>query len=202
MNSGGEILKRFISLTALLLSISLFLLHGTSFSNAEIKNDAILTIVPEEDALIAIKYGEENNFSIINNTAKAIEISIVEIVNEFDHASVSVIDKSSPSISPGKSLQFTIPSDTNALPGKAIQLVARWNGGNAKIISIIPERIQQATEEELTEEDLDPEINGEDDIIVSPDIDEEEIVNLEQDKDDNDSELDTETIESDIDDEK
>ena len=87
MNSGGDVLKRFISLIALLLSISFFLYHGTSFSNAEIRNDATLTIVPEEHALIAITYGKGGNFFVTNNTAKTIDVANVEVVNEPGHTS-------------------------------------------------------------------------------------------------------------------
>ena len=70
MNSGGDVLKRFFSLAALLLSIITITFTGTSFSTAEIKNEATLTIVPEENALIAIAYGEDSNFTVTNNTAK------------------------------------------------------------------------------------------------------------------------------------
>lgn len=176
MNSGGDVLKRFFSLAALLLSITLFLLHGTSFSNAEIKNEATLTIVSEENALIAIAYGEDNNFTVTNNTAKAIDISNVEIVNETDRAIISVVERATTRIRPGESRQFTIPGDPNSLTGKVIQLIARWNGGNAKINSTIPVLIENITVEEVTEMDVNtvgPDIDEVENLI--PEFDEEEI---------------------------
>ena len=112
MNSGGDVLKRLISLSALLLSISLFLSHGTSFSNAEIKNDATLSIVPEEHALIAITYGKSGNFSVKNNTAKTIDVANVEVVNEPGQPVISMAEKGT----------FTIiPVGVKSSPLKGIQ---------------------------------------------------------------------------------
>ena len=70
MKSGGNVLKRFFSLTALLLSMSFLLFQSNSFTTAEIKNEATLSIVPEEDALIAINYEEGRMFTVTNNTEK------------------------------------------------------------------------------------------------------------------------------------
>lgn len=153
-------MRRFISLTALLLSISLFLSHGTSYSNAKVRGDATLSIVPEERALIAITYGEDNNLSVTNNTAKTIKVSNVEMVNEDDHPIISLLENGTATIHPGDSRQFNVPNDTDVLLGKAIQLLTRWNGGNAQINSTIPELFLNSLVEEEEEVKLE---NSEDD---------------------------------------
>ncbi|QUW23534.1 hypothetical protein JSQ81_08550 [Sporosarcina sp. Marseille-Q4063] len=148
-------MKRFISLTALLLSISLFLYHGTSFSSAEIKNGAILSIVPEENALIAVTYGEGGNFSVINNTAKAIVVVNVEVVNEHGQPVTSIAQKVPFTLNPGDSQKLTIKGDPKILTGIVIQLTARWNGGSARINSIIPKLVGQSEVEESIEESIE-----------------------------------------------
>ena len=67
-------MKRFFSLSALFIIHVIFTFQSNSFTTAEIKNEATLSIVSEEDALIAIDYGEGRMFTVTNNTEKAIEI--------------------------------------------------------------------------------------------------------------------------------
>ncbi|WP_210471553.1 hypothetical protein [Sporosarcina sp. 6E9] len=174
-------MKRFISLTALLLFISLFLYHGTSFSNAEIKNDAILSIVSEENALIAITYGEGGNFFVTNNTAKAIDVRNIEVVNENDQAVISVVKNDPTTIVPGKSQNFILAGDPNSLTGKVIQFTARWNGGNATINTTIPELIGLSSVEESNEANTNPEPSEDDGDNHNTEIDEDVVIEVDTD---------------------
>ena len=71
MRSGGNILRLIFYLTALFISVSFFLLQSNSFTTAEIRNEATLSIVSEENALIAITYEEGGMFTVTNNTEKS-----------------------------------------------------------------------------------------------------------------------------------
>ncbi len=128
MNSGGDILKLFFSLLAILLTSSLLLLFSNSFTNAEIKNDATLSIVPEDSALIAIIDWEGRTFSIKNNTEETVEIAGIELSSDSDM-----------DIEAGEIGDFTLVGDAEELSGKVIEIIAHWNGGSAEIKSTIPE---------------------------------------------------------------
>ena len=79
----------------------------------------------------------------------------VEVVNETDQAVFSVVKKDSTTINPGMSQKFTITGDPKILSGKVIQFTARWNGGSARINSIIPKLVGNNKDEESIEENTD-----------------------------------------------
>lgn len=157
MKSGGNVLKRFISLTALLLSLSLVLFQSNSFTTAALKNDATLSIVPEENALIAINYGEGRMFAVTNNTANAITIE--------SHGPIHIEGTDSFHIMSEGTNDFTLAGAPEDLIGGSIHIIARWNGGSAEIQSMIPEssieQIGLESAPELVETPVSPEVKEE-----------------------------------------
>ncbi|WP_438315322.1 hypothetical protein [Sporosarcina sp. FA9] len=151
-------MKRFFSLSALLLAITFLLFNSNSFTTAEIKNEATLSVVSEENALIAIEYEEGGIFTVTNNTEKTIEIESVQLTSGSGN---DIINTDYASINPGGSSQFTIIGDPEPLYGTTIQLMASWNGGSAEIQSMIPESTIAQWVQEFIAEDLKLELfNG------------------------------------------
>jgi hypothetical protein len=138
MNSGGNVLKLFFTLTALFLLISMLLFQTDSFTQAEITSEAILSIVSEDNALIAIIYGKGKMFAVTNNAGKTVEIESVELIGDSKNSIIEVKGKGT-SLQPGGNKEFNITADPKKLPGKVIQLIVRWEGGSAEIKSTIPE---------------------------------------------------------------
>jgi len=144
MNSGGDVLKLFFSLSAILLTSSLLLLFSNSFTNAEINNDTTLSVVSEDSALIAVVDWDGRTFSIKNNTEETIEITSIELGRG---SGMDITENQVPSIiGPGGLSQVILIGDAEELSGRDIQLVARWSGGNAEIISTIPEFVEDEVE--------------------------------------------------------
>lgn len=131
-------MKLLFSLTILFLSISLLLFQTNSFTKAEITSEARLSVVSEENSLIAISYGVGQQFTVTNNTRHTIEIVEIWLNGDSDNRIIEIKGKGN-SIKSGGSKEFNITDDLNGLYGKVIQLIARWEGGNAVIKSTIPE---------------------------------------------------------------
>jgi len=131
-------LKLFFSLTVLFLSITLLLFQTNSFTKAEITSEARLSVVSEENSLIAITYGVGKQFTVTNNTGNTIEIVEIWLNGDSDNRIIDIKGKGD-SIKSGGNKAFNITDDPKALHGKVIQLIARWEGGNAVIKSTIPE---------------------------------------------------------------
>lgn len=138
---GGILLKLIFSLTVLLISTSLLLLHTNSFTTAKVKNTAELSIAPEDHALIAISYGVGKKFFITNNTGRIIEIEKVGLVSRPNQVVVDKDEFGSSFIPSGEVKKFTIIGNPKGLIGNQIQIKVRWNGGSADINSTIPETI-------------------------------------------------------------
>lgn len=137
-------LKLIYSLTALYLTISLLLSHTNSYSTAQIRNEAALSIASEDRALIAITYRAGNKrFAVTNNTGKTVEIEKVEILSDTDHRIIDLGENNFTAINPGRVNEFTITGDPKSLTGKVIQIIVHWNGGRAEINSTIPETIER-----------------------------------------------------------
>ena len=131
-------MKLFFSLTVLFLSITLLLFQTNSFTKAEITSEARLSVVSEENSLIAITYGVGKQFTVTNNTGNTIEIVEIWLNGDSDNRIIDIKGKGD-SIKSGGNKAFNITDDPKALHGKVIQLIARWEGGNAVIKSTIPE---------------------------------------------------------------
>jgi hypothetical protein len=127
------------TLSILFLSLSLLLLQSNSFTSAEVKNEAILSIVSEENALIAITYEKGEMLIVTNNTGKTIEIEKVELMGETNQKNINLVENNSPSIQPGGVKEFPITGNLKDLAGRVIQIKSHWYGGSAEIKSIIPE---------------------------------------------------------------
>jgi len=139
MNFGGDGMRLTFSLTALFLSLSFLIFHGNSFSTAEITSEAKLSIVTDNDALIAISYGPGKQFQVINNTGKTIVIDSIEISDAPKNEIKELGENGSFSIEPGESKRFNVTADPKELENKIMRLFAYWNGGSTEINSIIPE---------------------------------------------------------------
>lgn len=134
-------MKWIISLLLIFSSIPLLLIQSNSFTTAVIKNEAELSIVAEENALIGISYGKNNWLAVTNNSANPIEIESIELL---DHSIQKIHKKDemdSNHIPPGKAKEFTITGDPRELIGENIKINCRWDGGSAQIKSTIPELI-------------------------------------------------------------
>ncbi|MFZ3577026.1 hypothetical protein [Virgibacillus sp. DJP39] len=132
-------MKFMISLTMLFITATISLLHTTSFTTAEVKNNTKLSVVSEENALVAITYTNSKQFVVTNNTSSTIKIERIEVSGEFDHEIVDLGKKGSHFISPGAVQPFNITGDPNKLTGKVIQVTTNWNNGSAVIKSTIPD---------------------------------------------------------------
>ena len=139
MNFGGDGMRLTFSLTALFLSLSFLIFHGNSFSTAEITSEAKLSIVTDNDALIAISYGPGKQFQVTNNTGKTIVIDSIEISDAPKNEIKELGENGSFSIEPGESKRFNVTADPKELENKIMRLFAYWNGGSTEINSIIPE---------------------------------------------------------------
>ena len=139
MNFGGNVLRLTFSLTALFISLSFLIFHGNSFTTAEITSEAKLSIVPDDDALIAISYGPGKHFQVTNNTGKTIVIDSIEISDAPKNEIKELGENGSFSIEPGESKRFNVTADPKELENKIMHLFAYWNGGSTEINSIIPE---------------------------------------------------------------
>ena len=92
-------------------------------------------------------------------------------------------------INPGGSQKFTIAGDPKILTGKVIQLTARWNGGSAKINSIIPKLTGNNTvEEDTVKIQISTKVDVNNAKNLNQDPIEEESVIPESNKEENDSE--------------
>ena len=135
-------MKRLLILAALFFSISLFFFQSSSYTVADLKNDGYISFVPEDSALIAVRYEETPRFWITNNTDKTIYIERLEILGAYDYG----IDPFNSSILPGNSGEFTITGDVASVIGHTLQITARWDEGEAQISSVLPSfKIEEAT---------------------------------------------------------
>lgn len=127
-------MKRLLILAALFFSISLFFFQSSSYTVADLKNDGYISFVPEDSALIAVRYEETPRFWITNNTDKTIYIERLEILGAYDYG----IDSFDSSIGPGASGEFTITGDVASVIGNTLQISAHWDEGEAEISSVLP----------------------------------------------------------------
>ncbi len=144
--------------------MTFLLFQSTSYSTAELKNEATLSAVSEEHALIAVQYGEGRLFSIINNMENAIRIS--------SNGAINFIANDSFYIEPGSYREFTIEGHPEDLNCGSIQINAVWDEGSADIQSIIPQTtsnqiLLELIDEEVVEEKVEVEVE------VVPVVDEE-----------------------------
>ena len=167
-------MKLFFSLTVLFLAISLLLFQTNSFTKAEITNEARLSVVSEENSLIAITYGVGKQFTVSNNTGNTIEIVEIWLNGDSDNRIIEIKGKGD-SIKSGGNKAFNITDDPKALHGRVIQLIARWEGGKAVIKSTIPEEnkkeknIEQDKEKDKEKEKQDkeqPKLEKDEELVV------------------------------------
>jgi hypothetical protein len=130
--------KLALTLTVVSLSFSFLLFHTNSFTVAEIKNETKLSVVSEEEALIAITYTQGKQFTVTNNTDKTIELTNVELVGGSDQEIIPLGNKGEIYINPGGVHAFNITGDPKDLTGKVLIIKAYWNGGSAEIKTTIP----------------------------------------------------------------
>lgn len=126
-------------LVTLLLSLSLLSVRSHSYSIAEIKNEASVSIVAEDRGLISVTYGNGKKFTITNNIGKTIEIEGVELIESPAHEIVPTGENVPSAIEAGGKRVFNITGDPKSLKGKTIRIRAHWNGGGAEINSMIPD---------------------------------------------------------------
>ncbi|WP_066315635.1 hypothetical protein [Bacillus sp. FJAT-29814] len=136
-------MKLIFSLLVISLSISLLLIQSHSFTTAEISSEAILTVVPEENALIAITYGKNKRLVVTNNTGNTIEIESIEWLGSPNYRIIEVGKNDANFIMPGTIKEFTLTGDPKQLSGGVIKINVRWNGGSAELTSTIPELIKE-----------------------------------------------------------
>ncbi|WP_164667895.1 hypothetical protein [Virgibacillus doumboii] len=134
-------MKVILSLAAVFASLSFLLLHTSSFTTAKVKNEANLSIVSEESALIAINYTKGKRFTVTNNTVKTIHIDRVSVLNGSDQRAIN-LGKDSSAIKPGGVQEFNITGDPKKLSGKVLRIDTYWNGGSAEIKSTIPDLME------------------------------------------------------------
>ncbi|MDX1699376.1 MAG: hypothetical protein R3250_02100 [Melioribacteraceae bacterium] len=180
-------MKLFFSLTVLFLSISLLLFQTNSFTKAEITSEARLSVVSEENSLIAVTYGVGKQFTITNNTRHTVEIEEVWLNGDSDNRIIEIRGKGN-SVKSGGNKEFNITDDPNELPGKVIQLIVRWEGGNAVIKSTIPDEnkndknVEEKDKEKVKEDKEQPELEKvEVPVVIEPvkPVVEENTTNLE-----------------------
>ncbi|WP_342433242.1 hypothetical protein [Neobacillus sp. FSL H8-0543] len=136
-------MKLILSLFVIISSISLLLIHTNSFSTAEIRNEAELSIVSEEKALIAISYQKSNMITLTNNTGNTLEIESIEILNHFAEKINLAEEMDTFPILPGGVKDITITGDLKDAAWEMVQIKVRWNGGRAEIKSTIPEQMSE-----------------------------------------------------------
>lgn len=139
MDSGGNILRLTIFLSALFLSIIYFLFQSNSFSTAEIRSEIAISIVPENIALIAITYGEGKQFTITNNTGKTIILDSVGLNVDSKNGIIELDNKGNYTLEPDEFKSFNITGKPQDLQGNLIKIKAHWDGGSTEIKSKIPE---------------------------------------------------------------
>lgn len=144
---GGNLLRLFLTLTALFLSITILLFQTNSFTKTEITSDARLSVVSGEDSLISITYGVGKQFTVTNNTGNTIEIVEIWLNGDSNNRIIEIKGKGD-SIKAGGNKAFNFTADPKELRGKVIQLIASWEGGNAVIKSTIPEENKNDNNEE------------------------------------------------------
>lgn len=159
MNLGGKKLKKVLVLTALFISTSFFLLQSNSFSNATIRNEAKLSIVPEKSALIAIIYGEGKSFVIKNNTESTIEIKRIDLLGESEDG-IGFVEFNDHFIMPGGNKEIILTGDYENLSGTDVHISVRWDSGIAEIKSVLP-NFPKETQTLIDEELIIPVISGE-----------------------------------------
>lgn len=128
-------MKSIFVLSALFISISLLILQSNSFTTAEIRSEATINLVSEENALIAINYGENKMFTVTNNTDKTIEIESIDIKGIEE---LFEVDEKDSFILSGESKEFTVSGDSKELAGEMMSIMVRWNEGIAEITSMLP----------------------------------------------------------------
>lgn len=135
-------MKKYLYASTLLIFFSLLLLQSTSFSTSEMLNKATVSSVPESQALLSVHYGEGRLFWVTNNTENVVQMG----------STSNIAPNESFQIGPGRSNSFTIIGHPEELEG-SIQLDVEWDGGYAKVESIIPQlNIEQILLELLEEE--------------------------------------------------
>lgn len=132
-------MKLFYSLPILFISISLLIFQTNSFTTTEIGSEAILSVVSEENSVIAINYGVGKHFTVTNNTTNTLEIVEIWLCGNSNNRIIELNGKGDFIKSGGKKA-FNISGGPQNLHGKGIQLIARWEDGSAVINSTIPEK--------------------------------------------------------------
>lgn len=113
-----SVIKKLMLLLIVILVLSLA--NGASgYNSAAISNNAALSIVKSEDALVAIPDGQTvgiiNKMTIINNTSEKLKISVPTVTkgNITIKGDDFIIDSGSPLNIPNYPLNVTAPQGTN-----------------------------------------------------------------------------------------
>lgn len=129
-----------------------------SFTSASISQEASVNLVAEENALIAITYGENKSFVITNNMDKSIRIKSIKIQKE-----AKIVNDLPITLLPGASKEFLIEGDSQLLFGIQMEISIESENGNMKITSVLPQfTLEQeetdAEKEKVNEEKVDEDI--------------------------------------------
>ena len=134
-------MRLIVSLSAILISVSVLVMHSNSFSTAKVKNEITLSITPETNALIAITYTNGKKFEIRNNTSQTVVVDSVELISETKN---DIINVNVPfSLTAGSGKEFNITADPKELTDKIIEVKTHWNNGSAFVKSTIPNLQEQ-----------------------------------------------------------
>ncbi|MFS0689420.1 hypothetical protein AB1K89_09265 [Sporosarcina sp. 179-K 8C2 HS] len=164
-------MKLKLSLAAFFLSVSALLLQSTSFSTAEIKNDVVISVVAEDDALIAITGWEGRIFILKNNTDDYVDIENIMVMGGDSLG----VDGYFSTMAAGEARVFTLIGEAPELSGKEIWITASWESGRADITSMIPpfvEEVNECTDQSKVNEVIVDEEVVEDTSFQEPNVEE------------------------------
>ena len=146
--------------------------------------DTSIELVSEENALIAVSYGENKTFVLTNNTDSTIRVEGIRIQGEG-----TVLSSFPSSLMRGASTEFVIDGDSKVLVGLEMDISIQSENGRIQIKSVLPQFIieeedesnaeEQGNEEKIDEEVSETETKKED--VPKEENQNEKIKNKEQD---------------------
>ncbi|MCG3088006.1 hypothetical protein [Sporosarcina cyprini] len=153
-------MKKFSFCILLAAAASLIAWQSHSFSGTELLHEENVAVIPEEETLLSVEYGEGREFWIGNNTDQYVEIQ-----------GAGFVANGASSIAPGMFKAFILTGHPDALLGGSITVHGLWDEGGVKVESYIPQANMDFIMQELDKEQ--PEVRLSVMEIEEPDGDEE-----------------------------